>query len=134
MTATHECLFVYGTLMRRAKHPMHAHLARHAQFVGEACFNGRMYELGGYPGAVASADPNDKIFGELYRLKNPDAVFRALDEYEGCGPNDPQPTEYVRRKTVVCRQDGEAVESWIYLYNRPSQNLRRITSARFREN
>jgi gamma-glutamylcyclotransferase (GGCT)/AIG2-like uncharacterized protein YtfP len=124
-------LFVYGTLMRAMKHPMHAQLARHAEFDGEAFMHGRLYDLGRYPGAVASSSAADKVIGELYRLSDPDALFLALDAYEHCGPDDPQPTKYVRRKEMVYRANGEPVKAWIYLYNRPVNNLSRIECGRY---
>ena len=133
MLITPYHLFVYGTLLRAIQHPMHAHLARHAEFAGEAVFTGRMYDIGPYPGVVASADPADKVFGELHRVNDADALFLALDAYERCGPNDPQPTQYVREKAIVHRPRGEPADTWIYLYNRPVGMLPRIASGRYLE-
>ncbi len=47
-------LFVYGTLLSGVGHSMHRVLARHAELVGEGFFNGRLYRVGHYPGAVPS--------------------------------------------------------------------------------
>jgi gamma-glutamylcyclotransferase (GGCT)/AIG2-like uncharacterized protein YtfP len=128
-----DYLFVYGTLLRAIQHPMHAHLARHAVFAGEAVFGGRMYDIGRYPGVVASAEPADEVFGELFRLNDPDAVFLALDAYERCRPEDPQPTEYVRSKEVVRQTGGGPLQASIYLYNRPVDTLNRILSGNYLE-
>jgi len=124
-----EHLFVYGTLMRRFRHPMHDELARGADFVGEAVVQGRLYDLGRYPGLVLSESPEDGVSGELYRLHD-DTVLRVLDDYEGCGPADAQPHEYVRRTVTVCG-DGGTSEAWAYVYNRPVHALPRITSGRY---
>ncbi len=124
-------LFVYGTLAREAGHEIHEHLARDADYVGEGYFNGRLYSVAHYPGAIASTAPADKVFGELYRLNKSDELLLHLDAYEGCGPNDPPPTLYVRQVTTVHVEGAEPVEAWIYLYNGPVAGLRRIRSGRF---
>lgn len=125
-----EFLFVYGTLGRNAGHEMHQHLVRHAAYVGNGTFRGRLYRVSHYPGAVASPDPADVIFGELYRV-NAVELFTHLDDYEGCGPDDPEPTEFVRRRVAIDREDGTQVEAWIYLLNRTVTDLPRIASGRF---
>ena len=126
-----EFLFVYGTLARNAGHQMHQHLARNAESAGACYFNGLLYRVAHYPGAVPSSNPDDKVFGELYRLMQAHEVFARLDDYEGCGPNDPQPTEFVRRLKTVYRADGTRAQAWIYLFNRAVTGLPRITSGRF---
>src|SRR6266478_4176578 len=88
MTSDH--LFVYGTLMRGFDHPMSRLLSRSADFLGEARCRGRLYRLKHYrikyyPGLVLSDDPADIVFGELYRLRAPEELLRALDAYESCG-------------------------------------------------
>ncbi|MGH6784854.1 MAG: gamma-glutamylcyclotransferase family protein, partial [Sphingomicrobium sp.] len=86
-----EFLFVYGTLSRDAGHPQHQNLAAHADYVGKGYFHGRLYRVAHYPGAVPSLDPGEKVFGELYSLRDADRLFGLLDDYEGCGPADPPP-------------------------------------------
>ena len=125
-------LFVYGTLMRRFGHPMHDALARGADFVGEAVVQGRLYDLGHYPGLVLSESRADTVFGELYRLHDDD-VLRVLDDYEGCAPGEPEPTEYVRRSVSVAGADGGVIEAWTYVYNRPGEEQARIASGRYGE-
>lgn len=122
-------LFVYGTLASHAEHAMHRALAVHADPAGEGWFNGRLYDIGSYPGAVPSAHPDDKVFGELYRL-NDLKVLAVLDDYEGCGATDPPPTEFVRRQETIHRKDGTRAQAWVYLFNRPVFDLPRIVSGR----
>ncbi len=126
-----EFLFVYGTLGSNAGHDMHQHLVRNSEYAGEGYFNGQLYRVAHYPGAVPSANLDDKVFGELYRLGAPSELFAHLDDYEGCGPNDPQPTEFVRRTESVYLEDGTRSQAWIYLFNRPVTELPRIISGRF---
>jgi gamma-glutamylcyclotransferase (GGCT)/AIG2-like uncharacterized protein YtfP len=126
-----EYLFVYGTLASNSEHEMHRHLASNAEYAGEGSFNGQLYRIGPYPGAVPSSNPEDKVFGELYRLDNAEELFVHLDDYEGCGPDDPQPTEFVRRMEAVYLKDGTRSQAWIYLFNRTVADLPRIVSGRF---
>ena len=125
-----EHLFVYGTLMKAAGHPMAAHLARHGRYIGPATFNGRLYRLASYPGVVASDDGADVVHGELYELEDAAALFAFLDVYEGCSQDDPQPHEYARVQCSVSAGAKHA-KAWIYLYNRPVEKLTRIASGRF---
>src|SRR5437899_120987 len=76
-------LFVYGTLMRGFDHPMARLLSRSADFIGEARCQGRLYRIKHYPGLVLSGDPDDVVFGELYRLRAPKESLREFDRYEG---------------------------------------------------
>jgi gamma-glutamylcyclotransferase (GGCT)/AIG2-like uncharacterized protein YtfP len=96
----------------------------------EATFNGRLYLAHRYPGAVDSSEPTERVHGELYRVRAP-AAFAGLDDYEGCGPDVPQPAEYVRVQRHVMRADGTVVTAWIYLYNHPVERLPLVPSGRF---
>jgi gamma-glutamylcyclotransferase (GGCT)/AIG2-like uncharacterized protein YtfP len=125
-----DFLFVYGTLMRSAGHPMHRHVAAHAEYIDEATFGGRLYLVRHYPGVVDSIAPDDRVHGELHRLHST-AAFSVLDEYEGCEPNGAEPAEYVRVQRPVIRSNGAVVNAWIYLYNQPIDRLPRISSGRF---
>jgi gamma-glutamylcyclotransferase (GGCT)/AIG2-like uncharacterized protein YtfP len=125
-----DFLFVYGTLMRAARHPMHHHVAAHAEYIDEASFGGRLYLVHHYPGVVDSIAPDERVYGELYRLHSASA-FSTLDEYEGCGPNVPEPAEYIRVQRTVTRANGTVVTAWIYLYNHPTDLLPLIPSGRF---
>ena len=124
-------LFVYGTLLRAYDHPMARLLAEHADSVGEATCCGRLYQIRHYPGLIASTDPDDRVFGELFRLRETEGLLAKLDEYEGCGPDAPQPTLYVRVARPITLPDRTEVAAWVYLYNRPVQGLQRIASGRF---
>ncbi len=117
-------VFVYGTLRRAAAHPMHA-LLHPSTFVGFARFQGRLYDLGGYPAAVASDHLADIVCGEVYQLLRPAATLAVVDRYEGCAPADSEPYEYMRAvadvRLTTC--DTAVVPAQIYLYNRPVDHL-----------
>ena len=63
-----QYLFVYGTLRGDMSHPYGSVLKSHAEFVGKASFKGRLFDIGEYPGAIASSSPSDRVVGELYRI------------------------------------------------------------------
>ena len=126
-------LFVYGTLMRGFDHPMAQLLSRSADFLGAATCCGRLYLIKHCPGLVLSDDPAEAVFGELYRLRDRDALLGEFDMYEACGAGFPEPTEYIRRMLSVTHQDGTAGEAWTYVYNWPVTGLPQIVSGKFLE-
>jgi gamma-glutamylcyclotransferase (GGCT)/AIG2-like uncharacterized protein YtfP len=135
---TSDRLFVYGTLMRDFDHPMAQLLSRSADFIGEARCAGRLYLVKHYPGLVLSDAADEVVFGELYRLKQPEALLREFDMYEACGEGFAEPTEYIRQMLPVTLVDGAAgeaptSEAWTYIYNWPVAHLPRIASGRFME-
>jgi gamma-glutamylcyclotransferase (GGCT)/AIG2-like uncharacterized protein YtfP len=116
-------LFVYGTLRRGA--PMHGLLEPGARFVGPARFRGRLYDLGAFPGVVASRRAADVVHGELFELTGPDpeAALDALDRYEG---------RFFHRVEVDVETAERGVErAWIYLYRGELARSRRIASGDF---
>lgn len=101
-----------------------------AVYLGDARWQGTLYLVDGYPGAVAAAD-GSMVTGELYRLEDPGATLEILDEYEECGPASGPESEYLRIVTRVTPGDGSELDAWIYLYNRPVAGLARIESGDF---
>jgi gamma-glutamylcyclotransferase (GGCT)/AIG2-like uncharacterized protein YtfP len=128
---TSDRLFVCGTLMRGYVHPMARLLSANADFLGDAMCRGRLYMVKHYPGLVPSCDASDIVHGELYRLREVDALLREFDMYEACGEGFPEPTQYLRRMLSVTMADGSAGEAWTYVYNWPVDRLSRIESGRF---
>jgi gamma-glutamylcyclotransferase (GGCT)/AIG2-like uncharacterized protein YtfP len=112
-------LFVYGTLLSTADHPMGRRLRREARLVGPATFRGRLYRVDWYPGVI-DGDDGDVVHGELYRLADPESAFVWLDEFEGVtrgASSVTDPDAYVRAERAVTRTHA-AIETvaWIYLY------------------
>ena len=126
-------LFVYGTLMRGFDHPMAKLLAGNADYLGDAHCRGRLYLVKHYPGLVLSDDPADIVHGELFRLRDRDAMLGEFDMYEACGEGFPQPTEYIRQMLPLTLADGSVGEAWTYVYNWPVTKLPRIASGKFLE-
>lgn len=130
---TSDLLFVYGTLMRGFDHPMARLLAANADFLGEGHCRGRLHLVKHYPGLVPSQDAADIVHGELYRLREIDAMLREFDMYEACGEGFPEPTEYLRQMLQVSLADGGTCDAWTYVYNWPVDGLPLIASGRFLE-
>src|SRR2546429_8836037 len=120
--------------MRAFDHPMAQLLSRSADFLGAATCRGRLYLIKHYPGLVLSDDAADIVFGELYRLRDRDALLGEFDMYEAYGAGFPEPTEYVRRMLSVTHEDGAAGEAWTYVYNLAVTGLPQIASGKFLEN
>lgn len=133
MSATCENLFVYGTLLSNPDHPVSRLLRRHARRLGTASISGRLYDFGAFPGAVPSGRRAERIYGEVYALRNPaQRIWHALDRYEGCAPEDPEPHLF-RRQLVEARLDmAHTVKAWVYFYNRPTGALRPVPGGRYR--
>jgi gamma-glutamylcyclotransferase (GGCT)/AIG2-like uncharacterized protein YtfP len=123
-------LFVYGTLLSSAAHPMGARLRREARLIGEASVAGRLYSLGRYPGLVETTDPASCVHGEVYALNSPAASLRWLDAYEGIA-GTPAAGEYERCERRVRLASGGEVTAWVYLYRAPVQGLPAIADGRW---
>jgi len=108
-------------------------LSRNADFLGYARCRGRLYLVKHYPGLVLSDDAADTVYGEVYRLHQPEALLREFDMYEACGEGFAEPTQYVRQMLPVTLEQGETVDAWTYIYNWPVAHLTRIASGRFME-
>ena len=119
-------LFVYGSLRSDMNHPMHQVLLRYAEPVGTGTFQGKLYDLGSYPGAIISKRKSDLIRGEVYRLKDPLAVFKILDRYEG---------KNFRREIVAISVDRTGfVRCWVYLYTGTVSGHKIIASGNYVNN
>jgi len=111
-------LFVYGTLRKDTKHTMHRVLTRYAIYVGKGTFQGRLYNLGRYPGAVSSKNKSDRVSGEVFQLRQAGRVFELLDDYEG--------KLFKREQAIVHLPAGNKLTSWTYLYRGPVKESGRI--------
>ncbi|MGZ5576944.1 MAG: gamma-glutamylcyclotransferase family protein [Methylobacter sp.] len=121
-----DYIFVYGTLRRETNSKMSHLLAKYAEFVDNAVYRGKLYQIDCYPGAVPSNDPNDVVQGEVYLLCQADVVIPLLDQYEEFGPEFPEPNEYSRQKQSVLLKSGRLVTAWVYVYNRSTEGLEPI--------
>jgi gamma-glutamylcyclotransferase (GGCT)/AIG2-like uncharacterized protein YtfP len=122
-------LFVYGTLRRSLDGKPHPFLSE-CEYVGEAYFNGKIYDLGAFPGAMLSDNPNDLVKGEVYRLHQPEPLLAALDLYEGAVGLD---RLYRRELAEVVLEDGCRIGAYIYIFNHSVNGYTRIESGDYVE-
>jgi len=115
-----DYLFVYGTLCQRMKHPLSHLLVHHGIFIGKGIFQGKLYDLGRYPGAVPSRKKTDLVTGEIYRLQNPKQVFDILDEYEG--------PRFKRTQVTIFFEEDARLLCWIYIYTHSISGRKIISS------
>ncbi len=129
-------LFVYGTLMRAAARSrlgggQRARLDAAAQWLGPALMAGRLYDQGRYPLLTATADAQDVVHGEVYRLRAPADVFGWLDPYEGIPVGATAGKEYARLVRPATLGDGAALDAWVYLSTIAAPALPRIAGGRW---
>ena len=108
-------LFVYGTLLSSAGHPMGARLGREARLIGEASVEGRLHSLGRYPGLVEVADRESRVHGEVYALDDPAASLAWLDAYERISADNAH-NDYERCERMGLLTPGRELTVWVYLY------------------
>lgn len=102
---TPTTVFVYGTLKRgQSNH----HLLKDAEYLGDDCIEGKLFDLGGFP--AAHWDGVDMIVGEKFEIKDQKTLER-LDMLEG------HPDFYNRR--VVKTKTGQDV--WTYFLPKVAQ-------------
>lgn len=91
-------------------------LRRKAQLVGKATVPGTLYDLGMYPGYVATGE--GRVKGELYRLDEATAemTINMLDAYESVtgAPED----EYRKVEVSVSVGDGGSFQAFTYEFTK----------------
>lgn len=118
-------LFVYGSLKREGDADARRPLAEGGHYLRDASIAGRLYVAEGWPAAVASADPAERVQGEAYELADPEKTLAALDAWEGPG--------YQRRLLPVLFKDqGFEIECWAWLWTGPVDEASRIADGQWR--
>lgn len=127
-------LFVYGTLMLRMKNDFATLLESHASFEGTATTHGRLFHHpSAYPCAVCGLCRQERIFGELYELKEPEVHLPQLDAYEDWNPSQQGTSLFVRVPTSVYRNHQPTRQAWMYYWNQPIDELIPIVSGDYRD-
>ena len=86
-------------------------VADRVSFVATCRFDGVLYDLGRFPGAV----PGDGlVHGELLRLQDPQ-VWAVLDPYEGYDADRKDESLFVRRRGTLREPADRA--AWVYWFN-----------------
>jgi len=126
-----DLVFFYGTLMSGFERPGRARLDPKLEPRGRGWIRAALFDLGIYPAAIPATDA--KVWGEVHRMLDVDAVLRALDEIEGFRPDEPDASLYTRVETPVTFDDGRVSQAWAYFYNAPLGRAQRIESGDYLE-
>jgi gamma-glutamylcyclotransferase (GGCT)/AIG2-like uncharacterized protein YtfP len=124
-------LFVYGSLLARAGHPMGERLAREAHPIGEAYLQGRLYRVSWYPGLVEGTASRERVYGEVYALNDPVRALLWLDAYEGVAEGGAPGGDYARAERTARLASGEEVRVWVYLYRGAVSGLTIVPGGRW---
>lgn len=76
---------------------------------------GRLYDLGDYPILVDMADGLVHGLVVTVRAAEYDTMLAELDMLEGCIPDRPDESEYMRVMRKVQLENGPAVAAWVYI-------------------
>lgn len=126
-----DLVFFYGTLMSGFRRHGRSRLDQQLKLEGRGWIRAALFDLGIYPGATPAAD--SRVWGEVYRVLDRDAVLAALDEIEGYRPDRLEASLYARVETLVTFDDGHIVTAWVYFYNAPLGGAHRIESGDYLE-
>jgi len=125
-----DMIFVYGTLLQGIQSNVAQYFHANATFISEGSMSGELFDLGMYPGPVYDEACASQVYGHIFKLKNPTINLQVLDQYEGCPPERPQPTEYIRKQVSVFFK-SEKKDCWVYVYNLPTAKKKRIESGNY---
>jgi gamma-glutamylcyclotransferase (GGCT)/AIG2-like uncharacterized protein YtfP len=126
-----DLVFFYGTLMSGFKRPGRALLDSKLTPEGRGWMRAALFDLGIYPAAIPASE--GRVWGEVYRVLDVDAVLTVLDEIEGFRPSEPDTSLYTRVETPVTFDDGHVATAWAYFYNAPLGRAQRIESGDYLE-
>src|SRR5512146_2930820 len=100
-------VFFYGTLMTGFDRRQRAGIdERRLVFLGRGYIRAALFDLGIYPAAVP--DPEGRVWGEVYQMREPERVLAALDDIEGYCPDEPDASLYTRIETPIILENGTA--------------------------
>lgn len=120
-----EYLFAYGTLLPGLAPEEIASEVDKLQPVGEGFVDGKLYDLGSYPGAVIDSASAWIVYGTVYELPEDANLLRKLDAYEG--------PEYARIEQLVTLVAGGVCTCWVYDYQGKPSEERFIESGRWED-
>jgi len=123
-------IFVYGTLLPGLAPPVIADVVNRLRTIGPASVCGLLYDLDAYPGCLLSDRETSLVHGVLLELPN-QAILDQLDEYECYAAHDAAGSLFLRTTCQARLNDGQRVETWIYVYNRGLAGARLISSGRY---
>jgi len=122
-------LFLYGSLLTGTPdRRLNKQVRRLLRRAPSAMIQARLYNLGHYPGVVASAARADRVYGRVITLANPRLLHR-LDCYEDYFADEPARSEFIRvLMPAQLLPSQKYIDSWVYIYNGDVSGKQRIVS------
>jgi gamma-glutamylcyclotransferase (GGCT)/AIG2-like uncharacterized protein YtfP len=108
---TEDYVAVYGSLRKQGGIGDEPDLSGRLKPAGTAVIEGKLIDLGEYPGLIPGAG---KVQAELFEVVDRE-VFRIMDRHERYDPTDVQGSLYLRRAVRLLEPP---VDAWVYVYNR----------------
>jgi gamma-glutamylcyclotransferase (GGCT)/AIG2-like uncharacterized protein YtfP len=124
-------VFFYGTLMTGFDRRRRVDVDDALAFVGRGSIAGALFDLGLFPAAVPSQD--HRVWGEVFRMLDPEKVLVGLDDIEGYCADQPESSLYLRLIVPVTLADGATCQAWVYFYNAPLGHAELIRSGDYLE-
>lgn len=106
-----DYIVLYGSLRTDGEISNKPDLSTYLKPAGKALVEGRLFDLGEYPGLVPGAG---SVHAELYEVVDRQA-FRVIDGFEQYDPTDVEQSLYLRRAVRLVRPQ---LDAWVYVYNR----------------
>lgn len=106
-------LFVYGSLRRGSDNDEARVLRDGAEWLGTGWVYGSLSQIDGYP-VLTPGGSETRVEGDLFRMRDPEAMLAYLDIYEGCAPDSPMPHDYRRMIIAIGTETGEQ-HAWVYV-------------------
>ena len=129
-----DYIFVYGTLLSQYDNYYANLLKDHSVIIGLGYAKGLLFTTDHYPGFIPSNENSEKVYGQVLNITSKlDLVLDALDEYEGVGPQFPDPNEYIRSVLPVYINKGQILKCWVYIYNHPVDHMVKIASGKYQD-
>lgn len=101
-----------------------------SNYIGKGYFNGKLFRVEWYPGALYEPDAPTRVHGEIYQLSSLE-ILKELDEYEDV-LEDEAASLYVRKVVPVRNSQEVVIDCWAYLYNQPVSDLPLIEEGYFK--
>lgn len=124
-------VFFYGTLMSGFRRAGRERIVTMLEPEGRGSIQAALFDLGLYPAAIPASD--SRVWGEVHRMTDVDAVLAALDEIEGYRPSEPDASLYIRVETTATFDDHRVADVWVYFYNAPLGRAQLIASGDYLE-
>lgn len=109
---------------------MSVFLSKKGRLLGPGRLQGRLYMVDFFPGLVVDPAQTGWVKGEIYHLEHPETVLQVLDGYEGFHPEAPEKSLFVRQ-TLTVEGPDQALNCWVYLYQKTVAGLTPIDSGDF---